>query len=61
MKLRVVSINGGRPSISQLLIRWLLRISDLWIVILLFMLFYLLGSGGDTQGVIAFYLAWVFC
>jgi len=54
MKLRVVSINGGRPSISQLLIRWLLRISDLWIVILLFMLFYLLGSGGDTQGVIAF-------
>ena len=26
---------GGRPSISQFLIRWLLRVSDLWIAILL--------------------------
>ena len=53
MSLRVVSINGGRPSISQLLIRWLLRVSDLWIVILLLMLFTFRG-GGDTEGLIAF-------
>lgn len=55
MKLRVVSLNGGRPSISQLLIRWLLRVSDLWIVILLFMLLYVMtGGGGETQAMIAF-------
>lgn len=54
MKLRVVSINGGRPSISQLLIRWLLRISDLWIVILLFMLVNVLAGGGGTESIIAF-------
>lgn len=53
MSLRVVSINGGRPSISQLLIRWLLRVSDLWIVILLIMLLTFRG-GGDTEGMIAF-------
>lgn len=53
MSLRVVSINGGRPSISQLLIRWLLRVSDLWIVILLVMLLTFRG-GGDTEGMIAF-------
>ncbi|MCH5716802.1 RDD family protein [Niabella hibiscisoli] len=31
-----------------------MRISDLWIVILLFMLFYILGGGGDTEGLLAF-------
>lgn len=35
MKLRVVNENGGRASISQFMIRWLLRISDTWIVLLL--------------------------
>lgn len=53
-KLRVVSINGGRPSVSQLLIRWLLRISDLWIVILLYLLIYLMAGGGGVESVIAF-------
>ena len=33
--IRVVNEVGGRPSISQFLIRWLLRISDLWIAFLL--------------------------
>jgi uncharacterized RDD family membrane protein YckC len=33
--IRVVNERGGRPSISQFLIRWLLRVSDLWIAILL--------------------------
>ncbi|MGQ0738416.1 MAG: RDD family protein [Bacteroidota bacterium] len=35
MGLRVVDEIGGKPSISQFLIRWLLRISDLWIAILI--------------------------
>lgn len=34
MALRVVNENGGRASISQFLIRWLLRVSDVWIVLL---------------------------
>jgi uncharacterized RDD family membrane protein YckC len=33
--IRVVNENGGRPSISQYLIRWLLRISDVWIAVLI--------------------------
>lgn len=35
MGIRVVNENGGRPGISQFLIRWLLRVSDLWIALLL--------------------------
>lgn len=35
MGLRVVDEMGGKPSISQFLIRWLLRLSDLWIVVVL--------------------------
>ena len=38
MKLRVVNENGGRPSISQFIIRWLLRVSDVWIVVLILVL-----------------------
>ena len=34
--LRVVDENGGKASISQFVIRWLLRLSDLWIVAILF-------------------------
>ena len=33
--LRVVNINGGKPSISQFLIRWLIRTSDIMIVIII--------------------------
>ncbi|MGJ7030525.1 RDD family protein [Niabella hirudinis] len=46
MHLRVVSHNGGKASVSQFLIRWLLRVSDLWIVILLILL---LSMGGGTN------------
>lgn len=53
MKLRVVSINGGRPSLSQLLIRWLLRISDLWIILLIYLLVYVAIGGGGIETVIA--------
>ena len=38
MGIRVVNEIGGRPGISQFLIRWLLRVSDLWIVLILLML-----------------------
>jgi uncharacterized RDD family membrane protein YckC len=38
MNLRVVNENGGKASISQYLIRWLLRVSDVWIVSLLFII-----------------------
>ena len=38
MGIRVVNEIGGRPSISQFLIRWLLRVSDVWIVIIIFIL-----------------------
>ncbi|MGZ8558600.1 MAG: RDD family protein [Chitinophagaceae bacterium] len=43
MSLRVVNENGGRASISQFLIRWLLR--DIWFVFLL-----AVGMQGDGQG-----------
>lgn len=39
MGIRVVNENGGRASISQFLIRWLLRVSDTWMVILFFCCF----------------------
>jgi uncharacterized RDD family membrane protein YckC len=38
MSIRVVNENGGRPSISQFLIRWLLRVSDVWIAYLIYLL-----------------------
>ena len=38
MRLRVVDEKGGRPGISQFLIRWLLRISDVWIAYLILFL-----------------------
>ncbi|MEO7394600.1 MAG: RDD family protein [Chitinophagaceae bacterium] len=36
--IRVVDENGGKASISQFVIRWLLRLSDLWIVAILIFL-----------------------
>ena len=38
MGLRVVDENGGKPSISQYIIRWLLRLSDVWIAVLILVL-----------------------
>jgi uncharacterized RDD family membrane protein YckC len=38
MGLRVVHENGGRSAVSQFLIRWLLRVSDVWIVVLVLFL-----------------------
>ncbi|MBO9618659.1 MAG: RDD family protein [Niabella sp.] len=50
--LKVVNSNGGKASISQFLIRWLLRVSDLWMV---FLIFLLMTLGGDSvQSALAF-------
>lgn len=48
--LRVVDEFGGKPSFSQFTIRWLLRISDVWIVILLFYIISMMSrnSGFDN-------------
>src|SRR5689334_10271679 len=43
MGIKVVHENGGRASISQFLIRWLLRVSDVWIVLIVL----ILASGDD--------------
>lgn len=45
MGIRVVNENGGRPSIGQFVIRWLIRISDLWIVIAFFYFLYFVSGG----------------
>ena len=47
MGLRVVNENGGKPSISQYLIRWLLRVSDLWIFLLVIILIVITTSNPD--------------
>jgi uncharacterized RDD family membrane protein YckC len=47
--LRVVDENGGRPSISQFVIRWLLRLSDVWIVQILILVLILLATSGNFQ------------
>lgn len=44
--LRVVDEFGGKPSFSQFAIRWLLRLSDVWIVILLFYILSIVASSG---------------
>lgn len=49
MNIRVVNEIGGRPSISQFLIRWFLRISDLWIALIIFILVYDPSFGNDIE------------
>jgi len=49
MGIRVVNEIGGRPSISQFLIRWLLRVSDLWIALLLFLIISNPDFGQDIE------------
>lgn len=58
MGLRVVNENGGRPSISQCIIRWLIRTSDytLFLIILFGPLSVLTGSESAVAGVGAFLL-----
>jgi uncharacterized RDD family membrane protein YckC len=49
MGIRVVNEIGGRPSISQFLIRWLLRVSDLWIAIVLYLILSTPYMGRDNE------------
>ncbi len=49
MSIRVVNENGGRPSISQFLIRWLLRVSDVWIAYLVLLLLSLPELRADLE------------
>jgi uncharacterized RDD family membrane protein YckC len=60
MGLRVVDEKGGKASISQFLIRWLLRISDLWMVLLVFMLTQMAVNGADGEAAIVILLAFGF-
>jgi uncharacterized RDD family membrane protein YckC len=52
--IRVVNEIGGRPSISQFIIRWLLRVSDLWIALILILLLSgeFMGRDAETTFVI---------
>jgi uncharacterized RDD family membrane protein YckC len=47
MGLRVVTEEGGRPSIGQFLIRWFIRTSDYMVILI--MIYAPVGFGGDTQ------------
>jgi uncharacterized RDD family membrane protein YckC len=49
MGIKVVHENGGRASISQFIIRWLLRVSDVWIVVLVLILLSGAGIWHDTE------------
>ncbi len=60
MKLRVVNMNGGKASISQFIIRWLLRVSDLWMVMLIFLLMYVMAVGGNMETVMIVLLGFGF-
>ncbi len=54
MGLKVVNENGGRASFSQFFIRWILRVSDLWIVVIVFLLINSAGMGLDFVFLAAF-------
>lgn len=60
MGLRVVDEFGGKPSISQFLIRWLLRISDLWIVIVLIVVLSTPNLSNDPESLFAILAALAF-
>ena len=50
MGMRVVNENGGRASISQFLIRWLLR--DIWFILLFFLGVYMSTVGSSVEATI---------
>lgn len=57
MGIRVVNEFGGRPSISQFVIRWLLRVSDVWIALLIILMIYFPFFGRDTETAVIILLA----
>jgi uncharacterized RDD family membrane protein YckC len=58
--IRVVNEIGGRPSISQYLIRWVLRISDVWVILLLFLVIMLPSISHDFETTFAVLAATAF-
>jgi uncharacterized RDD family membrane protein YckC len=60
MGIKVVHENGARASISQFIIRWLLRISDVWIVVLILVLASGGGFGHDLEATLMVIGAFVF-
>jgi uncharacterized RDD family membrane protein YckC len=60
MGIKVVHENGGRASISQFLIRWLLRVSDVWIVFLILILASGAGLGYSAEMTFAILAALAF-
>lgn len=49
--LRVVDELGGKASIGQFVIRWLLRLSDVWIVMIILYLAYMVGTNQGWDNV----------
>lgn len=49
MGIQVVSENGGRASIGQFMIRWLLR--DIWFLLVFSFAFYMMESGSKAEGI----------
>jgi uncharacterized RDD family membrane protein YckC len=47
--IRVVNEQGGRPSISQFLIRWMLRVSDVWIAIVILIIATISQYSGNAE------------
>lgn len=53
MGMKVISENGGRPSISQLIIRWLIRTSDYTLIIIIILIPYVQFYGPQVYWGIA--------
>lgn len=60
MKMKVVSENGGRPSLSQLIIRWLIRTSDYTLIILLVLFANSQGTGFKVDWLLGIAIALLF-
>lgn len=58
--IRVVNEQGGRPSISQFLIRWMLRISDVWIAIVIIIIITISQYAGSIETTFAIVAAFAF-
>ncbi|MET0392504.1 MAG: RDD family protein [Chitinophagaceae bacterium] len=59
MGIRVVHENGGRASVSQFLIRWMLRLSDQWIIIIVIILLANPNMGLEGTVIVLFGLAFL--
>lgn len=60
MKIKVISENGGRPSLSQLIIRWLIRTSDYTLIIILVLFANARGTGFKVDWLLGITIALLF-